>query len=179
MYRPRRKPSPAFATRIMGRRLATRAAITLRGTLAAISSLAFSLACSVSLCGLWRAAAKLSYRLTVVAILAASTTAKRGKGRHLAAFSCLALLRASGPKTSRRYGSGGRNFQPPAELTWRCSLSMPPCLFWRSGTARVARIGCTICRRLCFAARRRACRARLCDAEGRGIFRKLHQAHAW
>jgi hypothetical protein len=33
----------------------TRAAITLRGTLAAISSLAFSLACSVSLCGLWRA----------------------------------------------------------------------------------------------------------------------------
>ena len=55
MYRPRRKPSLAFATRIMGRRLATLAAITLRGTLAAISSLAFSLACSVSLCGLWRA----------------------------------------------------------------------------------------------------------------------------
>jgi len=51
VYRPRRKPSPAFATRIMGRRLATRADITLRGTLAAISSLAFSLACSVSLCG--------------------------------------------------------------------------------------------------------------------------------
>ena len=55
MYRLRRKPSLAFATRIMGRRLATRAAITLSGTLAAISSLAFSLACSVSLRGLWRA----------------------------------------------------------------------------------------------------------------------------
>jgi len=55
VYKPRRKPSLAFATRIMGRRLATRAAITLRGTLAAISSLAFSLASSVSLCGLWRA----------------------------------------------------------------------------------------------------------------------------
>ena len=49
VYRPRRKPSPAFATRIMGRRLATRAAITLRGTPAAISFLAFSSACSVSL----------------------------------------------------------------------------------------------------------------------------------
>jgi hypothetical protein len=55
VYRLRRKPSPTFATRIMGRGLATRADITLRGTLAAISSLAFSLACSVSLCGLWRA----------------------------------------------------------------------------------------------------------------------------
>ena len=66
VYRLRRKPSPAFATRIMERRLATRAAITLGRTLAAISSLAFSLACSVSLCGLWRSGqpcAQLSWRV--------------------------------------------------------------------------------------------------------------------
>jgi hypothetical protein len=81
VYRPRRKPSLAFATRMMGRRLATHAAITLRGALAAISSLAFSLACSVSLYGLGRAMQPSSgYRLTLVAVLAASTTAKPRKG---------------------------------------------------------------------------------------------------
>ena len=83
MYSLRRKPSPAFATRIMGRRLATHADITLRGTLAAISSLAFSLACSVSLCGLWRALQPTCARLTRLPRLAAGDGNADGRPKRV------------------------------------------------------------------------------------------------